>query len=63
MRAQLFRRLVNLEIRKQAQLAPRKAPFPKWLIEEWQAQNIPIDDHGIFDWTLWKPGAGGEGAI
>ena len=39
MRAQLLRRLVNLEIRKQEQRSPRKAPFPRWLIEEWQAQN------------------------
>ena len=45
MRAPLVRRLVNLEIRKQAQRAPRKSRFPEWLIEEWQARNIQIDDH------------------
>jgi hypothetical protein len=58
MKAQLLRRLCNLEIRDQAQRAPRKKPFPSWLIEEWQKQDVPINDHGVFDWAQSKTAAG-----
>jgi len=63
MKAQLLRRLCNLEIHNRIARGPRKTPFPTWLIEEWQKQDVPINDHGDFDWAQWKTAAVRNGAI
>ena len=53
MKAELLRRLINLETREQARL-PLKSPFPAWLIADWQKQQVPVNDQGVFDWSRMK---------
>ncbi len=54
MKRELLHRLMNLELRNQVQRRQQKSRFPAWLIAEWQKQEIPLDDHGIFDWSQMK---------
>ena len=54
MKAQLLRRLITLETRKQAPLRPLKSRFPAWLITEWQNERIAVDDQGVFEWDRMK---------
>ena len=51
---QRLRRLIALEMREQEHRLPKKARFPAWLIADWQKQQIPVDDQGVFNWSRMK---------